>query len=125
MVLRSMCLQANRALHEAYWQLRSLAEEAAQQGQPPALPSHEELQLQALIMPGTGRRQLPSEAEKALQREKEALQQQLARVEVSVACPGAFCTDARRSVVPGLASLMCSWHIHENVLLLMAGPIRT
>jgi len=74
-------LQANRALHEAYWRLRSLSEEAARKGQPALVPSHDELQLEALIEPGTGRRQLPSEAEKILRREKEALQQQLERAE--------------------------------------------
>ena len=35
-----------------------------------ALPSHEELGLLALIQPATGRREVPSELEKALQREK-------------------------------------------------------
>ena len=67
-------LQANRALTEAYWRLRGIVAAAGGGGEgggsAVALPSHEELGLLALIQPATGRREVPSELEKALQREK-------------------------------------------------------
>ena len=71
-------LQANRALTEAYWRLRGIVAAAGGGGEggggaAVALPSHEELGLLALIQPATGRREVPSELEKALQREKAGL----------------------------------------------------
>jgi len=74
-------LQANRALHEAYWRLRAIVYEGQRGGEPFSLPTHEELQLEALIEPATGRREIPSEAEKLLMREKAGLQQLLQRRE--------------------------------------------
>lgn len=74
-------LESNRGLVEAYWRVRMLAEEAGRLGQPLTLPSHEELQLRALILENAqGRRQVPSELEKALTREKEAIENQLTAV---------------------------------------------
>jgi hypothetical protein len=71
-------LEANRGLVEAYWRVRMLAEEAGRLGQPLSLPSHEELNLSALVLPGAhGRRSVPSELEKALSREKDAIENQL------------------------------------------------
>ena len=71
-------LEANRGLVEAYWRVRMLAEEASRLGQPLSLPSHEELHLSALVMPGShGRRMVPSELEKAIMREKEAMENML------------------------------------------------
>ena len=72
-------LEANRALVEAYWTLRELAEEAERLKQPLVLPPHAELLTAALVEPGTGRRAVPSEAEKGLMREREQLKMQLAR----------------------------------------------
>ena len=72
-------LEANRALVEAYWTLRELAEEADRLKQPLVLPPHAELLTAALVEPGTGRRAVPSEAEKGLMREREQLKMQLAR----------------------------------------------
>lgn len=72
-------LKANRALIEAYWRLRLLVLEAQREGQPVQLPSHEDLGLQLLIDPHSGRREVPSEAERALEREKARLEAQLAR----------------------------------------------
>ena len=70
--------EANRGLVEAYWRVRNLAEEAGRLGQPLSLPSHEELNLSALVLPGAhGRRSVPSELEKALQKEKEAIEKAL------------------------------------------------
>ena len=43
------------------------------------LPAHAELLTAALVEPGTGRRAVPSEAEKGLMREREQLKMQLAR----------------------------------------------
>ena len=55
-----------------------VAEEAGRLGQPLTLPSHEELNLSALVLPGAhGRRSVPSELEKALSREKDAIENQL------------------------------------------------
>lgn len=74
-------LEANRGLVEAYWRVRMLAEEAGRLGQPLSLPSHEELNLRALVLEGAhGRRQVPSELEKALSREKDAIENQLTAV---------------------------------------------
>lgn len=73
-------LSANRALHEAYWRLRAVVRE----GSDFSLPSHEELQLGALLEPGSGRRELPSEAEKLLLREKAELQALCERREMEV-----------------------------------------
>jgi len=73
----SAALEANRGLLEAYWKLRTIAEQAAEMGVPPQLPSHQELLEQALVQPGTGRRAVMSELEKALVRDKERLQEQL------------------------------------------------
>jgi hypothetical protein len=72
-------LEANRALVEAHWTLRELAEEAERLKQPLVLPPHAELLTAALVEPGTGRRAVPSEAEKGLMREREQLKMQLAR----------------------------------------------
>jgi len=74
-------LQANRALHEAYWRLRSLVQQAARRGEVATLPSHVELQLGALVQPATGRREVPSESEKGMAQEKAALQARLERLE--------------------------------------------
>jgi len=115
-------LEMNRGLVEAYWRIRLLAEEASRLGQPLSLPSHEELSLQALVLPGAaGRRSVPSELEKALQKEKDtlAMQYEHCQMERNVAQRAlheASATQHRElaSLVAELSSFRHQAAIHEE-----------
>ena len=115
-------LEMNRGLVEAYWRIRLLAEEASRLGQPLSLPSHEELSLQALVLPGAaGRRSVPSELEKALQKEKDTLamqyeQCQMERNVAQRALQEASATQHRElaSLVAELSSFRHQAAIHEE-----------
>eukprot|EP00965_Chrysotila_dentata_P149927 4951543-Pleurochrysis_carterae.AAC.1 len=88
-------LQVNRALVEAYWRLRRLAEGAALTHQMLEVPSHEELLLSVQVG-ADGRRQVMSELEKSLDNENSRLRTQLERVTETLSAHSALEASEQR-----------------------------